>query len=732
MIIDILVRSSAMLTAAGAVDAMLRRSGSAAARHLVWSIAVAGALALPIASSALPRWQVNIPVARPEPPAAIAAPIDAAPPSDVIAAEASAADATAPSRFDILSIFYLLYAAGVLVLLARLVHEPFAIRRLTRASQPVIDSEWRRLLADAARQSRVRRSVRLLQGAGDAMPMTFGTFRPAILIPASAGDWTHGRRRTVLLHELAHVARHDCLMQRVTALACALYWPHPGIWWAARRLRVERELACDDRVLAAGEGAWDYAGHLLDLARAFGRAPAPAAAIAMARARHLEHRLVALLDAARNRAVLRGCTLAIAIALSIAVVVPMVVVRAAIVPANRETTSSPGSASGPAAARSSLFSLVGEDIVGAWEVRLSRDGASVQLTLRTLHGSHGRTVPLASLDGVTVSQIAGGGAVRFVSRRDAGTFTFDGLCRSGLCAGTYAFEPDASFAAALAARGAGTPTPQEQFSLAMANFGLAFLGELAADGYRKPDVHELVRAAEHGVDADYVRAMAGLGYRVGTIDALVVLRDHGIDPEYVRGMAASGFARLSTDDLVRARDHGIDPSYIKGMRDHGYAMTELPRVIAARDHGVDPAFASGLAALGFTGLSLDALTQLRDHGVDPEYVRGLTALGYSGLPIEGLLRARDHGVDPQYVRELAALGYRALPLDALIRMRDHGVDPEFVRRMQRGGVRPTVDQLIERRDRGDGDPNATARAAAAWFQSYWKTHAARIAAWLRQ
>jgi hypothetical protein len=53
------------------------------------------------------------------------------------------------------------------------------------------------------------------------------------------------------------------------------------------------------------------------------------------------------------------------------------------------------------------------------------------------------------------------------------------------------------------------------------------------------------------------------------------------------------------------------------------------------------------------------------------------------------------------VRELAPLGYTVVPLDPLIRMRDHGVDPEFVRRVQqRGSGRPSIDELIQRRDRG--------------------------------
>ena len=96
--------------------------------------------------------------------------------------------------------------------------------------------------------------------------MTFGTWAPSIVIPATADLWPDDRRRAVLLHELAHVVRYDCLTQTLAIIVCAAYWPHPAVWWVARQLRVERELACDDRVLAAGAEARAYAGHLLDIA----------------------------------------------------------------------------------------------------------------------------------------------------------------------------------------------------------------------------------------------------------------------------------------------------------------------------------------------------------------------------------------------------------------------------------------------------------------------------------
>src|SRR2546426_9503969 len=146
------------------------------------------------------------------------------------------------------------------------------------------------------------RPVTLLRAPSPAMPMTWGFRQPVILLPADADHWSAARRHDVLLHELAHVKRHDVLTQLVARIVCATYWFHPLVWLAATRLRVERERACDDLVLRSGARPSDYASHLLEIARSLRVAPAAAfASVAMARPSQLANRLLDVLDAHRRR-----------------------------------------------------------------------------------------------------------------------------------------------------------------------------------------------------------------------------------------------------------------------------------------------------------------------------------------------------------------------------------------------------------------------------------------------
>jgi hypothetical protein len=109
--------------------------------------------------------------------------------------------------------------------------------------------------------------------------------------------WDNEQLRIVLLHELGHVRARDWAFNLIGRVVCALYWFHPGVWWVARGLREDCELACDDRVIAAGVRRSDYAELLMSAAIALrGESITGTPALALSERRGLRARLSAVLD----------------------------------------------------------------------------------------------------------------------------------------------------------------------------------------------------------------------------------------------------------------------------------------------------------------------------------------------------------------------------------------------------------------------------------------------------
>jgi len=217
--------------------------------------------------------------------------------------------------------WWIAYLAGLLIVAGRFLAGTVRTARMVRAARP---ATYAQALADRlCRDLAISRPVRALESNGAAVPMTWGTLRPVVLLPEAAGRWPVARLHAVVLHELVHVQRHDLVAQIAAQAACCLYWFHPMVWLAMRQLRKERETACDDAVLSGGVAAPDYAGHLLELARAIVPRRSLADAPAMAENGDLEQRVRAVLDRGRNRAPLNRRLAAAVAVLACALVLPV-------------------------------------------------------------------------------------------------------------------------------------------------------------------------------------------------------------------------------------------------------------------------------------------------------------------------------------------------------------------------------------------------------------------------
>jgi HEAT repeat protein/beta-lactamase regulating signal transducer with metallopeptidase domain len=316
--VELGLKGAVVLLAAAMACGVLRRA-SAASRHLIWAAAIVAVLALPALSVVVPDLplpvvgaglesvlpQVSVPLAqRPVQPPVRHAEVRTTASARPALPETPAhrgTPAVEPIVIPTTSILLGLWAIGAAVLLARLAAAMSGVRRLVKTAAPVDDEAWDTQLEAAAADLNVASLPELRWSPALSVPMTCGIVRPTILLPVSARQWDAPRVRVVLLHELAHVRRRDCLVHCLTHAALALHWFNPLMWMAQARLRAERERACDDLVLVAGTHGPDYAEHLLDIARQFRRQPVGLAAVAMARPSELEGRLLAILDPLRSR-----------------------------------------------------------------------------------------------------------------------------------------------------------------------------------------------------------------------------------------------------------------------------------------------------------------------------------------------------------------------------------------------------------------------------------------------
>ena len=154
------------------------------------------------------------------------------------------------------------WLAGVCALSGRLFLGWLQVRRLRQTATHPLPSPWPEKLSALARRLGVNRSIQLLQSALIEVPTVIGWLRPVILLPASClTGLTPRQLEAIIAHELAHIRRHDYLVNLLQSTIETLLFYHPAVWWVSRRIRDERENCCDDLAV-------EVTGDLVGYARA--------------------------------------------------------------------------------------------------------------------------------------------------------------------------------------------------------------------------------------------------------------------------------------------------------------------------------------------------------------------------------------------------------------------------------------------------------------------------------
>ena len=283
----------------GLTVVMLSGRARASVRHLLLAATLAAVLALPLIVLAVPEMTIGVPASQ------TSESIDLRPAAPPVALTATA-DASIPSRAtesaswslpSWMTIFHTVWLVGAFLLLAQLAVDLRLLYRIRRDGLPWL--ERRELMRALASECGVRRNVEVLLHEGIQGPLTCGIWRPAVLLPAEACEWNEADLRRAIVHELEHVRRGDWAIQLAARATCILYWYHPLVWVALRRLSLEAERAADDAVVRSAEHT-EYADQLVSLAGRLSKARTQPA-LGMANRSDLSARVSALLDDSQRR-----------------------------------------------------------------------------------------------------------------------------------------------------------------------------------------------------------------------------------------------------------------------------------------------------------------------------------------------------------------------------------------------------------------------------------------------
>ena|GEM_PF-1860568 len=383
----VLVKGSVILLITG-ILLLLQQRVSAARRCAIGNAGLSALLVIPLLIMVLPSWQVGHHrlLGSPEivPGSAPAATADWSATDTVVSGDARipSAGTASPSAWfttgDMLASFgFLLWFSGLVVLLLRLRRHYHFARRIVRRGTVCTDEDVCEVRDHLAAAHHRLERVRILISPELGIPFSCGIVRPVVVLPAESTSWDRAQKKSVLLHEFAHLRRRDHLFHFLSEIARAFYWFNPLVWFVAGRTAIDRERACDDFALCNGTSSADYAGHLLSIARTQLGLTVPVGSAGMAGRFGLGERIEGILDGSINRTPVQRERLFPAAALALILLVPFATID-----------SSPGARSVPTTAQLARDLRVHPDPLmrrqAAWWLGEHEDRAGVAALIESL------------------------------------------------------------------------------------------------------------------------------------------------------------------------------------------------------------------------------------------------------------------------------------------------------------------------------------------------------------
>ena len=558
-----------------------------------------------------------------------------------------------------------LWMAGVTLLSLRLIVQWMQARRLVRVGAQPACEPWLAMARRLATALGVRRAVRLVESTAVQVPAVVGLLRPVILLPANTlTGLLPGQLEMILAHELAHIRRHDFLVNLLQAAVETLLFYHPAVWWISRQVRIEREHCCDDLAI-------EVCGSPLQYARALTR---------------LEE--------------LRGEPLRFALSAG----------GGSLLLRIRRVVAGPAVTAGPVRGVTALALLLG--------LLLAFAGPSLTAIARPQAGAAPHPqVAAVHLVGLENAATRAAAAMAHAAKacadcKDRGEAA-EAAAKAMADAATTLTESAAEPAIGDVAVNVGNldpapipdldpdpnvePDPQPNSTAAIASghlrltvdelIALRSQGVTTADlldmrsVFPSVEVREVASMFAVGATPEYVRRMEAAGIRVRSAKEAQGMAAVGVTPELIAGLRAAGLEVKSAGAATGLAAVGVTPELVRSLRAAGLSVDSAEEAKSLAAVGVTPDFVRDLKATGLKLASAGEVKNLAAVGVTADYVREMRE---AGVAIRDAADAKSLivvGVTPEFVRRLARAGYRNLSISDLCRLGAAGVSDGFVEEM---------------------------------------------------
>lgn len=251
-LLDLFLKSSVILILTFVIASLLRNKISNTSSHLLWMNCLLCIALLPFVGSFLRLLSITL--------------LDAGPLTiiDVRSGGNVAVEAIGVSINSLVIAVYLLITAGLLL---RLVLSAIALKRLSETAVESGNENLANQITAISSRLDISRPITIKLSDAINSPMSFGMFRPTVILPTHALGWKQSTLEDVMVHELSHIKRLDWPTMLFCHLLSSVFWINPLVWFAKSRVNDSAEQACDSAVLSYGKDGVHYAEELLRLAR---------------------------------------------------------------------------------------------------------------------------------------------------------------------------------------------------------------------------------------------------------------------------------------------------------------------------------------------------------------------------------------------------------------------------------------------------------------------------------